>query len=74
MSTIDHLSKIHPKAIEAVKNALLNLDAGTLVEWLHTGNKNLRKHFTQQTGVKLPRSEKGTRLAIIEYIKEQKKE
>jgi N12 class adenine-specific DNA methylase len=47
-------------------------NAADLVGLLHTGNKNLRRLFTDETGVKLPKTEGGSRAAIRAWAETQR--
>jgi len=56
--------QVNPKMLEAIKSK----DADVLKSVLHTGNKLLRKIFAEETGVKLPSTERDTRKVIDEYV------
>ncbi len=55
------------KTFGMVKKAISEKDTNQLKKILHTGNKQSRKLFEEQTGVKLPRTEGGTDLAIDQW-------
>lgn len=63
-----------PKKTKAAFESALNSDnADDLSAILHQENKNLRAEFTERTGVQLPRTNKGTRVAIEDWIAGGKK-
>lgn len=63
--------QVHEKSIEAVSKAIEERDADTLINWLHSGNKNLRRMFTEKTGVILPATHKGMVETIREWAREK---
>ena len=61
-------SKVHPKAQAKFEAALADKDTAALNDWLHLDNLALRAEFERRTGVKLPKTVKGTRAAVDEYF------
>jgi N12 class adenine-specific DNA methylase len=59
------------KSKRLLGDAIEKKDVDTLIKWLHTGNKNLREHFREKTGIKLPKTEGGTKEAIRQWAKQK---
>jgi len=54
------LPPVHPMAKQKLDDAIERTDVDSLKELLHTGNPRLRAMFEEKTGVKLPKTVRGT--------------
>lgn len=61
-------SGLPQKSVDKLDAAMKAKDANLLINYLTTSNKRLREIFTESTGVKLPKTEGGTRAAIRQWI------
>ena len=60
---------ISRKVLVLIENIKIDRCRNELKDLLHNGNPASKKVFSFMTGIKLPNTEKGTRLAIDEYAK-----